>query len=118
MRILAWNCRGAGRAPTVRTISALSYSEGPDVLFLVETKIASPKLESLNRRLGFSRFFGVDCIVKAGGLALFWKHGVDLKVIFSNNNVIATLVYFDPLETTWLLIAIHGPPCLVKQEKF
>jgi hypothetical protein len=51
MRILAWNCRGAGRAPIVRTISALSYSEGPDVLFLAETKIASPKLESLNRRL-------------------------------------------------------------------
>jgi exonuclease III len=51
MRILAWNCRGAGRAPIVRTISALSYSEGPDVLFLAETKIASPKSESLNRRL-------------------------------------------------------------------
>ena len=35
----------------VRTILALSYSEGSDVLFLAETKIASPKLESLNRRL-------------------------------------------------------------------
>ena len=118
MRILAWNCRGAGRVLRVRTISALSYSEGPDVLFLAEAKIASPKLESLNRRLGFSRFFGVDCIGKAGGLALFWKLGVDLEVIFSNNNVIATLVYSGPPETTWLLIAIRGSPCLAKREKF
>ena len=39
-------------------------------------------------------------------------------MIFSNNNVIAALVYSDPPETTWLLIAVHGPPYLAKRKKF
>ena len=39
-------------------------------------------------------------------------------MIFSNNNVITALVYSDPPETTWLLIAVHGPPYLAKRKKF
>uniref|UniRef100_A0A2N9J510 Reverse transcriptase zinc-binding domain-containing protein n=1 Tax=Fagus sylvatica TaxID=28930 RepID=A0A2N9J510_FAGSY len=86
---------GAGRAPTVKAIKALARSESPDVLFLSKTKINSPKVDRLKRSLGFADSFCLDCVGRAGGLALFWKLGVDLEVIFANRFVMAAL---------WLLL--------------
>jgi exonuclease III len=71
MKIFSWNYRGVGRAPTVRTIKALACYEGLDILFLAETKVDTPRIDSINRRLGFANFFNVDCSSRAGGLALF-----------------------------------------------
>ncbi len=71
MKILSWNCQGACRAPTVRTIKALTRYEGLDILFLAETKVDTPRIDSINRRLGFVNFFSMDCSGRAGGLALF-----------------------------------------------
>ena len=118
MRILSWNCRGAGRALTVRAIKALVRTEGPKVLFLSETKINSPKVNRLKISIGFAKFLCVDNVGKAGGLALFWKHGVDLEVVFANQYVVAALIYSNPPENPWLLIATHGPPYLAKKRKF
>ena len=118
MKILSWNCRGAGRAPTVKTIKALARYEGLDILFLAETKVDTPRIDSINRRLGFANFFSMDCFGRAEGLALFWKAGVDLEVVFSNNNIIAAFVYSDPPESPWLLILVYGPPYFAKRKKF
>jgi hypothetical protein len=118
MRILSWNFWGVGRAPTARALKALVHYEGPDVLFVSESKVKSPKLEKLKVSMGFSRFFGVDCVGKVGGLALFWKLGVDLEVVYSDNHVIAALVYSYPPEYVWLLIAVYGPPYVAKRRSF
>uniref|UniRef100_A0A2N9IMG3 CCHC-type domain-containing protein n=1 Tax=Fagus sylvatica TaxID=28930 RepID=A0A2N9IMG3_FAGSY len=82
MRLLSWNCRGAGRALTVRALKALV-------------------------RVG-----------KSGGLALFWKMGVELEVVYSDNNLIAALVYSDPPKNAWLLLAVYGPPCAANRNHF
>ncbi len=37
---------------------------------------------------------------------------------FSNNNIIAALIYSDPPDCAWLLIAIHGPPYFAKRRSF
>uniref|UniRef100_A0A2N9J298 CCHC-type domain-containing protein n=1 Tax=Fagus sylvatica TaxID=28930 RepID=A0A2N9J298_FAGSY len=118
MRILSWNCRGVGRAPTAKTLKALVRDEGPDVLFVSEFKVKSLNLKKLKVSMGFSRFFGVDCVGKAGGLAFFWKLGVDLEVVYSDNYVITALVYSDPLESVWLLIAAYRPPYVAKRRSF
>jgi exonuclease III len=118
MKLISWNCWGAGRPPTVRAIKAFARSEGPDVLFLAETKINALKVNQLRLAMGFSDSFCVDYSGKAGGLALFWKYGVELEVVFSNQNCIAALVYSDPPESPWLLIGVYGPPYLALQRKF
>jgi exonuclease III len=110
MRILLWNCRGAGKAPTVRAIKALARGEGPDVLFLSETKVKSPRIEKLRSSMSFFYSHCVDCVGKTGGLVLFWKAGIELEVVFENKYVMASLIYSDPPDTTWLLLTIHGPP--------
>jgi endonuclease/exonuclease/phosphatase (EEP) superfamily protein YafD len=118
MRLLSWNCRGIGRAPTARSLKALVRDEGPDVLFLAETKVSSPRLEKLKVGMGFSNFFCVDSEGKARGLAIFWKLGVELEVVFSNSHIIAALVYSDPPDNVWLLLAVYGLPYFSKRKKF
>jgi hypothetical protein len=57
-------------------------------------------------------------LARAGGLALFWKLGVDLEVVYANKYAIVSLVYFDPSDNVWMLITVHGPPYLTKRKKF
>ena len=52
----------------------------------------------------------MDAKGKAGGLALFWRMGVDLEVVFSDDNAIVALIYSDPVRSPWLLFFIYGPP--------
>ena len=118
MKILSWNCWGLGRAPTVRALKALACSEGPEVLFVSKTKGKSPRIEKLKSSMGFAFCHSVDYVGQAGGLALFWKLGVDLKVVYANKYAIVSLVYFDPSDNVWMLITVHGPPYLTKRKKF
>ena len=110
MRILSWNCQGAGRASTVQALKALVRIEGPNLVFIAESKSDSPKIKKLCMGMGMADYFCVEAVGRDGGLALFWKKGVEIEVIYSNNNVIASLIYSNPPETAWLLINVHAPP--------
>ena len=118
MRILLWNCWGVGRTPTVRALKALIKFEGLDIVFVAETKSSSPKLEKVKSSMGFAGLFCVDVVGKAGGLAIFWKFGVDLEVVYLDRYVIASLIYSDPPNSAWLLITVYGPPYVAQRSKF
>uniref|UniRef100_A0A2N9I2Q1 CCHC-type domain-containing protein n=1 Tax=Fagus sylvatica TaxID=28930 RepID=A0A2N9I2Q1_FAGSY len=96
------------RAPTVFSIRAFVKGEGPDVLFVSEIKVSSPKMEKLNFKMGFANCFAIDSRDRASGLALFWKMGVELEVVFSNKNAVAALVFSNPPENLWLLLVVYG----------
>uniref|UniRef100_A0A2N9GUT0 Uncharacterized protein n=1 Tax=Fagus sylvatica TaxID=28930 RepID=A0A2N9GUT0_FAGSY len=89
MRILSLNCWGARRASTARALKALVRYEGLDVLFVSEF----------------------------GGLALFWKLGVDLEVVYSDNHVIAALVYSDTPNFFGLWLIIGDLNSIVKKSE-
>ena len=110
MRALAWNCRGACRGSTIRAISELIRESCPDLVFLSETKLKSAGIDKIKSKLNFFDSYCVDAMGKAGGLALFWRMGVDLEVVFFDGNVIAALIYSDPVRSPWLLFCIYGPP--------
>ena len=46
---------------------------------------------------------------RSGGLALFWRLGVDLEVVYSDLNLIVALVYSNPPNSPWLLFVVYGP---------
>jgi hypothetical protein len=71
MRILAWNCQGAGRAPTVRAIKPLSRDSCPDVMFLAKSKSPHSRMEDVRLKLGFESLFCEEAKGRAGGLAPF-----------------------------------------------
>jgi hypothetical protein len=54
MKVLAWNCRGLPRGPTIRALRALIRAHHPYLLFLSETKVPSSRFWSSLVGLGFS----------------------------------------------------------------
>ena len=118
MRTLAYNYRGAGRAPTARAIRELIHESNPEVVFLSETKSKTPRIGKINSKLKFVDFHCVEPNGRFGGLALFWRLGVDLEVVYSDINLIAALIYSDSPNTPWLLFAIYGPCKRNKKNEF
>ena len=62
-------------------------------MFLAEAKVKIARFERIKRSIDFVGFHCVEAVCKAGGLAVFWKQGVKLEVVFANKNVVASLVY-------------------------
>ena len=91
--------------------------KGLTCFFVAETKSKSPRIEKLKNSLGFAHCYCFGSAGRTGGLALFWKMGVDLEVIFANKNVVVSLVYSDLSNSVWMLISVHGPPYLAKRKK-
>ena len=50
------------------------------MFFMSEFKVKCPKINHLKVSMGFAYSFCVDCV--GSGLALFWKSGVDLEIVF------------------------------------
>ena len=118
MRALAWNCWGASRSPTIRAIKELIRESCSDLVFLSETKLKSAGIDKIKSKLNFFDSYCVDAIGKARGLALFWRMGVDLEVVFSDDNAIVALIYLDPVRSPWLLFCIYGPPRRTKRKRY
>ena len=79
-------------------------------MFLAETWLVEARLAGIRDLLQFGHHYGVSIIYHSGGLAIFWKAGVDLEIVYFDRNVIASLVYFDPPSSPWLFLLIYGPP--------
>ena len=80
MKLIAWNCQWLGNALAVHGLLNIQKQEDPDILFLSETKMEENKVKGFRWKLGMINCFTKDCDGRSGGLALFWKNGVDLHV--------------------------------------
>ena len=80
MNLVSWNCQGLGNPKTVRALHSLVKLKGPTVLFLMETKLSSKKMEIIRVKVGFDYAFTVPSVGRSGGLALLWKQEVDVSI--------------------------------------
>lgn len=58
--ILSWNCRGLGKAPTIRASERVTFKHKSSNIIPMETKQKSAKLERIRSRLGFFEGFYVE----------------------------------------------------------
>ena len=70
MRTLSLNCRGLGNPQTINELHGFVKKEGPNLVFLMETRLSSSSLEWLRVRLRMCGCLGVDHHGQGGGLAL------------------------------------------------
>ena len=60
----------------------------PNIVFLMETLSARPKLESLKKLLGYEGMFVVDCRGHSGDMALLWKERSWVSLLRYSRNFI------------------------------
>ena len=73
MNILSWNCRGLGNLEVALVLHNLVKSQGPIVLFLMETKLNVRRMELLRVKLRFKYCFSIPSLGRSRGLALLWN---------------------------------------------
>lgn len=110
MTYLSWNCQGLGRPLTIQKLRELIRSHAPSVVFLMETKQGSYRVNGLRRRFGYSKGLVVDPCGLSGGLALWWRLDVDVNVLSSSKNVIDTVLLLKDRNTSVRVTWVYGPP--------
>lgn len=108
MRLIVWNYQGLGNPRTVLYLKELIRSKNPSVLFLIETKMNSYRLNKIRRQCGFCKGFSVDPIGVAGGLSLWWKPWIEVNILSWNKNWIDTIIRSDAEQTYRRFSWIYG----------
>ncbi|KAJ0095078.1 hypothetical protein Patl1_15890 [Pistacia atlantica] len=111
MKTLCWNARGLGNPRGIRNLCDLVKWEGPDVLFLQETRLSVHNMEKCKYKIGFSNCFAVSAIGRKGGIALMWGRDVDLTILnYSDFHVHATILDSMVNGGKWFVTAVYGYP--------
>ncbi|XP_075654705.1 uncharacterized protein LOC142624853 [Castanea sativa] len=113
MKILSLNCRGLGIPEAVLELRCLSMEEGPQVLFLCETKLDKYGFANLKRKLEMTQGVEVPRTGLGGGLALLWHEHIDVTVkTFSPHHIDALL---NSGGTLWRFTGFYGHPATAKR---
>ena len=73
MNCLSWSCRGLGNPRTIRQLQDLVSRFKLEIVFLMEVKIKTEKMERIKVRLKFEGIFFVKGKKRGGGIAFLWK---------------------------------------------
>lgn len=81
MKILSWNCRRLGNSRIVQSICFLVNDKGPDVVFLMETKLSYFCAQAVTRKFRYEGCIVVESIGRNGGLVLLWKQQDQIELV-------------------------------------
>ena len=93
MKLLFWNCRGAGNINFKNTMADLHRDQSPDVIMLFETKVLFQSTKMYFDQLGFSESIIMDPVGRVGGIWVLWNPtSVNLKGYHADSQVVHAIV--------------------------
>ena len=115
MNCLSWNCRGLGQPHAILELTELVKKYSPSILFLMETKAKDNHLKRLCSKIHMENVFIKPRVNTGGGLALYWKDELNLKVIDSTPTFIDTII--NPgMDDAWWLTGFYRNPITANRE--
>jgi exonuclease III len=82
-----------------RNLLEFQKKEDPDIFFLSETKMDKKRLDWFRWKLNLTNMVAKDSTGQSGGLALFWRKGIDLNVgLMSKYHIDAIITQSDGLK--------------------
>jgi hypothetical protein len=109
MNILSWNCQGLGNLEAVLALHNLVKTQEPKVLFLMETKLDSKRMEGIRVKLRFKFCFSVPSLGRSGDLAMLWNDPVGLSIQNFSQNYIDSHVQIND-GIIWRFTGFYGHP--------
>ncbi|KAL5550204.1 hypothetical protein UlMin_000380 [Ulmus minor] len=106
---MVWNVQGIGNTWTSNALLSHVRKFSPDIVFLLESKLFSNQIPGLARKLGFSNFYGVDKVGFSGGLVLFWKDHIVVKINSAARFYIDAFISSSDI-IPWRFSGIYGDP--------
>lgn len=102
MKILSWNCQGLTSPLTVRTLKNWCWKERSEIVFVMESKIDSIRLEVIRSRCGFTSSINLSCSGLSGGMGLWWRN-LEVDTISYSTHHILIKIHDDHSNTSWYL---------------
>lgn len=115
MNCLSWNCRGLGQPHEVLELTKMVKKYNSSIIFLMETRSKECYLKKLCSKLCLENLFTVPQFNTGGGLALYWKNGIDLKVLDSSPTYIDAVVK-PGMDDAWWLTGFYRNPVMANWE--
>ena len=109
MILVSWNCRGLGNPQAVCALHLMVKMKGPQVLFLMETKLDAVRMEMIRIHLGFGNNFTMPSLGSSGGLAFIWNEEAMVSVWnYSQYHIDADIGMIT--TKNWLFTGFYGHP--------
>ncbi|XP_028109540.1 uncharacterized protein LOC114308198 [Camellia sinensis] len=110
MKLLIWNCRGAGNKIFRRTLKELVQNYKPLILALMETKAELSAMGQFFNKLGFTASSHVDPVGRSGGIWILWDpFRATIKALEVNAQFIHAKIQRDN-HSDWILSSIYVSP--------
>nr|XP_027086592.1 uncharacterized protein LOC113708329 [Coffea arabica] len=108
MKVLVWNCQGAGSPLTIPQLKEANNLLSPNLIFLCETKNKAQYMEQVKRRLHFEGCYVVEAMKRSGGMALLWHEDIKIKMIQHTSFTIEVQIQDTETQTDWWFIGIYA----------
>ncbi|CAL5336206.1 unnamed protein product [Camellia sinensis] len=110
LRLLFWNCRDAGNNTFKRNLVEIIKAHKPEIIVLMETKVAFSKLANFFNRLGFTASTIIDPVGRVRGIWIIWDTTqVNVRASTVNPQVIHATVHKEDYDE-WVLAAVYASP--------
>lgn len=107
MKIISWNCRGLGNGPAVQSLLDLGRVEGPDILFLCETRMKEKQLGRFRWLMGLPNMVAWKDDSTGRGVALFWRKELNVSLrSYGRRHVDVDVLAEEGL--VWRLTGVYG----------
>ena len=117
--LLAWNCRGLGRALAIQSLKELVRSNAPMVIFLSEMKQPKYRVDALGKSLKYNKGETIDpSLTSAGGITLWWRPCVEVQFLDRKPNYFDTIITFVDNRKSFRVIWFYAPPYPMEKRLF